>query len=311
MTPPVATIASRIRDRARSDPQGVALREKSLGIWQETTWAQYGDLVERTAHGLLALGVGPRDRVAIQCQNRPEWLVADAGAVAARAVTAELDPDARVLIAEDQEQVDKALAGKASLTELEWIVYLEPRGVRDYSEPSLLWWPELLARGEGHRAEHPDLLDELAAEVRDDDPVAPTLTAGDVNAALRDQPVHPDAGPGDFVLCHLPLSQTASRLTSGWLNAHAGVQLHFGEPSAGLAQTLREVEPSLFVGTPGVWEGLVAGDGTPPRRLYARALRKRLGLRKCRSAVSVAPLAPELAQRYTRLGIAVRTVEAI
>jgi long-chain acyl-CoA synthetase len=311
MTPPVATIASRIRDRARRHPQGIALREKSLGIWQETTWAQYGDLVERTAHGLLALGVGPRDRLALQCENRPEWLVADAGAVAARAVTAELDPHARVLIAEGQEQVDNALADKASLTGLEWIVYLEPRGVRDYSEPSLVWWPELLARGDGHRAEHPGLLDELAAEVRDDDPVTPTLTAGDVNAALRDQPVHPDAGPGDFVLCHLPLSQTAARLSSGWLNAHAGVQLHFGEPSAGLAQTLREVEPSLFLGTPAVWERLVAGDDTRPRRLYARALRKRLGMRKCRSAVSVAPLAPDLAERYTRLGISVRTVEAI
>jgi long-chain acyl-CoA synthetase len=311
MTPAVATIASRIRDRAQSDPQGVALREKSLGIWQETTWAQYGDLVERTAHGLLALGVGPRDRVALQCENRPEWLIADAGAVAARAVTAELDPGARVLIAEDQEQVDKALAGKASLTDLEWIVYLEPRGVRDYSEPSLVWWPELLARGEGHRAEHPGLLDELAAEVRDDDLVTPTLTAGDVNVALAGQALHPDAGPGDFVLCHLPLSQTASRLSSGWLNAHAGVQLHFGEPSAGLAQTLREVEPSLFLGTPGVWNGLLAGDETRPRRLYARALRKRLGMRKCRSAVSVAPLAPELAQRCSRLGIAVRTVDVI
>jgi long-chain acyl-CoA synthetase len=311
MTPAVATIASRIRDRARSDPRGVALREKCLGIWQETTWAQYGDLVERTAHGLLALGVGPRDRVAIECENRPEWLIADAGAIAARAVTAELDSGARVLIAEDQEQVDKALADKAGLPDLEWIVYLEPRGVRDYSEPSLVWWPDLLARGEGHRAEHPALLDELAVEVRDADPVTPILTAGDVNAALARDAFHPDAGPGDFVLCHLPLSQTASRLSSGWLNAHAGVQLHFGEPSAGLAQTLREVEPSLFLGTPGVWEGLVPGDERRPRRLYARALRKRLGMRKCRSAVSVAPLAPELVQRYGRLGIPVRTVEAI
>jgi long-chain acyl-CoA synthetase len=311
MTPAVATIASRIRDRARSDPRGVALREKCLGIWQETTWAQYGDLVERAAHGLLALGVGHLDRVAIECENRPEWLFADAGAVAARAVTAQLDSGARVLIAEDQEQVDKALAHKAGLPHLEWIVYLEPRGVRDYSEPSLVWWPDLLARGEGHRAEHPGLLDELAVEVRDADPVTPTLTAGDVNAALARDAFHPDAGPGDFVLCHLPLSQTASRLSSGWLNAHAGVQLHFGEPSAGLAQTLREVEPSLFLGTPGVWEGLVPGDERRPRRLYGRALRKRLGMRKCRSAASVAPLAPELVQRYGLLGIPVRTVEAI
>jgi long-chain acyl-CoA synthetase len=309
MTHVVPTIASRIRDRARRDPNGVALREKSLGIWHETTWAQYLDLVERAAHGLLALGVRPGDRVATRCENRPEWLVADAAAVAARAVSAGLDPGARVLIAEDQEQVDKALAERRRLPDLEWIVYLEPRGVREYAEPSLVWWPDLLASGEGHRAGHPGLLDDLAEEVRDHDPVTPSLTAGEVNDALADGGLHPDPGHGDFVLCHLPLSQTASRLSTAWLNAHAGVQLHFGEPSAGLAQTLREVEPSLFLGTPVTWQTLRPGVETPTSRLRARAIRKRLGLRKCRSAVSISPLAPELGEWYRRLGIPVRTVE--
>jgi long-chain acyl-CoA synthetase len=309
MTAVVPTIATRIRERAGRDPRGVALREKSLGIWQETTWAGYGDLVERAAHGLLALGVRPGDRVAIHSGNRPEWLVADAAAVAARAVPAELDSGARVLIAEDQEQVDKALAERSGLPDLQRIVYLEPRGVREYADPSLVWWPDLLASGEGHRSEHPRALDELAREVRDDDPVTPTLTAREVNAALADETLYPDPGHGDFVLCHLPLSQTASRLGTGWLNAHAGVQLHFGEPSTGLVQTLREVEPSLFLGTPATWETLRPAGETRTSRLHARAIRKRLGLRKCRSAVSISPPAPELVDWYRQLGLPVRTVE--
>jgi long-chain acyl-CoA synthetase len=309
MTEVVPTIAGRIRDRGRDTPQDVALREKSLGIWQETTWAQYGDLVERAAHGLLALGVRPRDRIAIRCGNRPEWLVADAAAVAARALTADPNAGARVLIAEDQEHVDEALAARTTRPDLEWIVYLEPRGVREYGDPSLVWWPDLLARGAQHRADHPRLLGALAEEVRGDDPVTPTLSARDVNAALSDAALHPDAGPSDFVLCHLPLSQTASRLSTGWLNAHAGVQLHFGEPSAGLVQTLREVEPSLLLGTPATWETLRLGGEPRTSRLRARALRNRLGLRKCRSAVSVGRIAPELGDWYGRLGLTVRTVE--
>ena len=322
MTEIVPTIATRIRARAQSDPSGVALREKSLGIWQETTWSQYGDLIERTAHGLLELGVRPGDRVAIQSENRPEWLVADAGAVAARAVTIGLDPaadsedllrssGARVLIAEDQEQVDKALAGEAELPELEWIVYLEPRGVRDYAEASLVWWPDLLVRGEEHRGEHPRLLDELAADVTGDDTVTLAVSAREVNAALAkladSGELHPDPRPSDFVLCHLPLAQIVERLNSAWLNAYAGVQVHFGEPAADLAQTLSEVEPSLFLGTPPVWETLRARVGTPKNRLQARAVRKRLGMRRCRSALSVAgPVAPELLDWYRRLGIPVR-----
>ncbi len=327
MTPVVPTIATRIRERAQRDAQGVALREKSLGIWQETTWAEYRDLVERAAHGLLGLGIRALERVAIQCHNRPEWLVADAGAVAVRGVTiavdaaapaAELeqmlrDSGARVMIAEDQEQVDKALAVKAGLPDLEWIVYVEPRGVRDYAEPSLVWWPDLLDRGEEHRDGHPRLLDELAAEVSDDDPVTTGLTVRDVNAALADTRLHPNPGSRDFVLCHLPLSQVASRLSTGWLNAHAGVQVHFGEPSAGLMHALHEVQPSLFAGVASTWEGLRASVGTesavpgwPTRRLYRLAIRQRLGMRRCRSAVSVSPVAPDLAEWYRGLGIHLR-----
>jgi long-chain acyl-CoA synthetase len=292
MTQAVPTIATRIRGRARNAPRRVALREKSLGIWQETTWSEYGDLVERAAHGLVALGTRPGDRVAIECENRPEWLVADAAAVAARAVTAGLDPSARVLIAEDQEQVDRALDARAGLPELEWIVYIEPRGVRDYAEPSLVWWPDLLARGKEHRTEHPRLLEELAREVRAGDPVTPALTARQVNLALATS-LHPDPGPRDFVLCHLPLDQIASRLSTSWLNADAGVQLHFGEPSAGLVQTLNEVRPSLFLGTPGVWE-----------KLRARGEKRRdVGLNKCRSALSLPPIRGELGEWLGAIGV--------
>jgi long-chain acyl-CoA synthetase len=290
----VATLATRIRERAAAAPRAVALREKSLGIWQETTWSEYADLVEKAAHGFLALGARTGDRIAIESANRSEWLIAEAGAVAARAVPAALDRDVRVLIAEDQEQVDRALEGRAGLPELEWIVYVEPRGVRPYTDPSLVWWPDLLARGAEHRTEHPRLLDELAAAVSEGDLVTPSLTAGEVNEALA-VPLHPNPGPRDFVLCHLPLSQTGSRRGTAWLNADAGVQLHFGEPSAGLVQTLNEVQPSLFLATPGVWELIRANGG-------------KRGLRKCRSALSTSALAPELSEwfrgRRIRVGVA-------
>jgi long-chain acyl-CoA synthetase len=215
-----------------------------------------------------------------------------------------------VVVAEDQEQVDRALAARAELPELEWIVYIEPRGLRDYAEPALVWWPDLLARGAEHRAGHPGRLDELACAVREDDPVTPALTVGEVNLVLAEGGrLHPDPGPRDFVLCHLPLSQLGARLSGGWLNAHAGIQLHFGEPAADLAQTLNEVQPSLFLATPGVWEKLRSRAGTRSGRIYARALRRRLGLRKCRSALSTAPLADELVEWYRGLGVALTAVE--
>ena len=66
------SIVTRVRDRARQTPTGVAMRSKQLGLWRETSWAQYWDDVQDVAHALMALGVDRGDRVAIQSENRRE-----------------------------------------------------------------------------------------------------------------------------------------------------------------------------------------------------------------------------------------------
>jgi long-chain acyl-CoA synthetase len=378
----VATVASRVRARARTSPGAVAMREKRLGIWLEITWRDYAEHVELVAHGLAALGVVPGNRVAIHSENRPEWLFCDVGAVAARAIsvgiyptnpTAEVryllaDSGAKVLIAEDQEQVDKALAVKTDLPHLAWIVYIEPRGVTTYDDPALLHWDDFLARGREHRAAHPGFVDALAGEVADTDPMTlvytsgttgppkgAILTAANVNFAigvLADGGVYPAASPVDLAVSYLPLAHVADRACSEWMNAQCGVQIHFGEPGCELSQTLRDVQPSVLLAVPRVLEKLRAttevrmasasrlkrasyrfwmanaavlgrelaangGAHTARTRLryslgYAflyRSLRARMGLRRCRFAVSgAAPIAPEVLQWFFGIGVVVHEI---
>lgn len=189
----LTTIVTRVRERARAAPGAVAMRHKDLGIWREVTWAAYWARAELVAHALLALGVEPGDRIAVHSENRPEWLYTDLGAVAVRAVTVGLyptspaaevahlltDSGATILLAEDQEQVDKALAVAAECPELRHIVYLEPRGVRGrYTDPRLLAWPDLLALGERHRAEHPDAVERRMAAAEPGDVMTLIYTSG-------------------------------------------------------------------------------------------------------------------------------------
>ena len=281
----VATVPSRIRDRALRIPEGVALREKRFGIWQEVSWRGYWEQVELAAHGLTALGVAPGDRVAIHSENRPEWLYADVGAVAVRAMTVGLyptnppaevayllaDSGAKVLLAEDQEQVDKALEVADQLPGLERIVYVEPRGVRTYDDPALLSWTELLELGQAHRERHPRLLEELAAQMTADDvvtliytsgttgpPKGAMLTVANIEFAIQTL-VHGDgffeaAGPDDVTLSYLPLCHVAERIATEWVNAAAGTQVHFAESIDTVQENLREVQPTLFFAVPRIWE---------------------------------------------------------
>ncbi|MCW2578593.1 MAG: putative long-chain-fatty-acid--CoA ligase, partial [Blastococcus sp.] len=53
------------------------LRVRRNGQWQDVTWKEFGDQVAGVAKGLIASGVAPGDRVALQAKTRYEWTVFD------------------------------------------------------------------------------------------------------------------------------------------------------------------------------------------------------------------------------------------
>ncbi|RZU74931.1 long-chain acyl-CoA synthetase [Micromonospora kangleipakensis] len=285
------TIATRVRDRAWSTGDRVAMREKDLGVWQEITWKAYWDTVLTVGHALLALGVEPGDRVAIHAENCPEWLYADVATVAVRATTVGLYPtnppaevgyllshsEAKLLVAEDQEQVDKALAVIDECPALTRIVYIEPRGIRfHYDHPALLAWDDLLQLGAEHRAAYPSAVEDRMASATPDDianliytsgttgpPKGAMLSVANLNFAIETLVeqhglASPPANANDLGLSYLPLCHIAERTFTIHQNAAAGVQVHFGESIATVQADLREVQPTLLFGVPRIWERILA-----------------------------------------------------
>jgi long-chain acyl-CoA synthetase len=380
----VTTVASRARDWAVSSPDLVAMREKDFGIWQEKTWGALWEDVLDAAHALLDIGVSVGDVVSIHSEDRPEWIILDLATVAIRGITTGLyptnpmaevvylvnDSGAAVHFAEDQEQVDKLLdAEPGSFPKVKKILYVEPRGVRNYDDDRLEFWDEFMERGRAHRAANEGAVEALMAQAEPDDVMTLVYTSGTTGPPKGAMLTNSNAefaitkivrapnrtadgvppGPHDQVLTYLPLCHVAERIFSTWTMVGTGCVLNFAESIETVQVNLREIQPTLFFAVPRIWEKIHAtvlikmADATRFKRLisvgamrlatfigrervsngglhtmksriaYAigdplvfRALKERIGLRRCRWAGSgAAAIAPEVLEFFMGLGVPV------
>ncbi|MEA3544850.1 MAG: AMP-binding protein, partial [Thermodesulfobacteriota bacterium] len=158
-------------------PQQIALREKDYGIWKELTWSDYNDLVRNIALGLKELGIGRGDTVGIIGDNCPEWVAGEIGAHAVGGMIFGIYQDslndevaylinyagARVILAEDEEQVDKVLEITEQCPCVQHIIYADPRGMRKYDDPRLMSLAELQKIGAAKHHASPESYRELIA----------------------------------------------------------------------------------------------------------------------------------------------------
>ncbi len=323
--PPAAAEASLpalLLRHAQERPDAAAFRDKELGRWRETSWSGYAQRTARVARALAELGVEPGDRVAVHAENRPEWLLCDLAAQGMGAVTVGIYPtspaaeveyllghsEATVLVAEDEEQLDKALAVRERLPALRRIVVVDPRNVRGLDDPAIMTFEELERLG----AEPGGELDWWAERVAGLDPDATAIvvyTSGttgppkgamishrNLTFAARTFQTAFEAEPQDEVLSYLPLCHIAERLDSVINALHVGYVVNFGEGGESFAQDLRDVQPTLFLGVPRVWEKMlasveikVADASWLKRATYRRALAlgRRLARKRMRGSLSL------------------------
>src|SRR5690606_6100781 len=196
----VAVLAHNARTRGSE----VAMRERTLGIWQEYTWREYLDQVLAAAAGLEALGVGPGDTVLVVGDNRPALYFGMLGAITLRAVPSPAYPDftpdqllgqlereaIRFAIAEDQEQVDKLLDLRDRYDGLRWIVYDDPRGLAGRTPEGVIAFAELVGRGRARVRDEAGLEAGLLGGPGPDDIAVPLQCSGTTGAREGIPPKH-------------------------------------------------------------------------------------------------------------------------
>ena len=279
------TLPALLADHAAHRPRGVALREKEFGIWQEVTWAEYLARVRGFSLGLTELGVEAGDRVAIIGDNRPEWVIAELASQTAGILPLGLYQDAiadelagileaaeaRVIVAEDQEQVDKVLEVRDRLPGLEHVVYYDRRGMYGYEAPGLMSFEEVETLGDGLHERSPGEFDRRLAAVRPDDVALLCTTSGTTSVpklamlshanllAMASQLQSVDAmHADDEFVSFLPLAWIGEQMVAVASGLLAGFTVNFPEETATARQDTREIGPAFLMSPPRIWENMVS-----------------------------------------------------
>jgi long-chain acyl-CoA synthetase len=175
-------------DRIAATPTAEAFRYPENGGWTTVTWQQVGQRVELLAAGLISLGIKPEERVALASGTRYEWVVVDFAILAAGAATTTVYPTthaedvafivansgSRIVVAEDQKQVDKLIAHRAELPAVQNVVVIDGDGDGDW----VITLSDLEQRGKQLLTDSPSAVTDRIDAIRPDQLATLIYTSG-------------------------------------------------------------------------------------------------------------------------------------
>ncbi len=280
------TLPQYLYAHAQKHPDRVALRERIYGIWQEITWGAFYTYVKHFALGLHQLGLQPQDTVAIIGDNRPEWIIAELAAqalgaksvgiyqdsIASEVEDIALRADATFIVAEDQEQVDKILEIWSALEgRVRKVIYYNPRGLKNYTEPYLMYFHDVVALGEAFDRQNPGWFEERLAQGRAEDiailsttsgttarPKLAMLTHRNLLSMARNLMAVDPLEPDDEYVSFLPLAWIGEQMMTVACGLYVGFKVNFPERPETVKHDLREIGPQVMFSPPRIWESLVS-----------------------------------------------------
>src|SRR4051812_24245111 len=258
--------------REHGGRRALLYKEDGAAEWASKTYADVGEIVQGLALGLIDLGIAKGDKVSILANTRPEWTYFDFAALSAGATVVPIyqtnspdechyvleNSDAKVVIVEDSEQLEKVRAIRDRLPKLEHVIRMTG------ASEDAISVEELSARG----AAHPESeWEERWSAVAPDDICTFIYTSGTTGPpkgciishgnyrAMLDMVHTTSVIEGDDVAyLYLPLAHSFALLIQlGSFDLGATLAYWERDPLK-IIPNLAEVEPTYFPSVPRIFE---------------------------------------------------------
>ena len=257
-------------------PDRIALTVKRDGRWVSWSYEEYEADIRRVAKAFIKLGLRPHHSVAIIGHNAPEWHQANIAAVVAGGIATGVYPTnspeavdyvlehsrADILVVGDSENLAKV--SKTRRTSLAAVILYD----EDDVEPGVFSWNRLLEIGDSV----PDsaLTERLEQQAVNQTcmlvytsgttskPKAVMISQDNITWIIRvSQDVFQWQLDKESCVSYLPLSHVAAQVIDIYLTMYGGATVWFADKDAlqgSLIDTLREAQPTRFIGVPRVYE---------------------------------------------------------
>ncbi|MEI4769750.1 AMP-binding protein [Psychrobacillus sp. FJAT-51614] len=282
----VKTLPYLLMERASNHRDEVALRHKHLGIWNEITWGDYLKNVELLTISLSEkYGFKHDEKLAIIGENRPQWLYSymatqSLGGIPVGIYQESLseqivfylnDCQARIVVVEDQEQVEKLLEIEDQIPLVEYIIFYNKQGMRHYKHPKLVDFDDVLIEGISLIDKDPKFFRERTERLLGDDyaviaysaaasgdPKGVILTHENLMEASKSLLLVDNMEPKDDYFSFLPLSWIHEQVVSIVIPLTAGIVINYPEKPHTVIGDMREIGPHTLLAPPRVYQTIMS-----------------------------------------------------